>query len=155
MNKELTPLEALKELKENVCYFAIGDYAYPRLDIIETALKEKEKQDILINVIKEVFEFGITLHNEEKDNGDLSVCGLIGYTLKREIANKEKELYRDFILKECFPKELKALKIIQEKRVDVYVFQHSGDLQTYHDMVDSEDRKLTQEEFDLLKEELL
>lgn len=35
-------LEALKELRENVCYFAIGDYAYPRLDTIEKELKAFE-----------------------------------------------------------------------------------------------------------------
>lgn len=51
-------------------------------------------------------------------------------------------------------KELKALEIIKEKSVNVYVFQHSGDLETYNDMVDSEDRKLNAKEYDLLKEVL-
>ena len=125
------------------------------IEIIETALKEKEQQDALIRVLKEVFEFGII--NEkviEKNDGSLTLLGQIGYTLRREISNKEKMLYRDFILKKCFPKELKALEIIKEKEVNVFIFLHSGDLETYNDMVE-DNRKLTKEEFDLLKEVLL
>ena len=51
--------------------------------------------------------------------------------------------------------KLKALEVIEEKSVNVYAFQHSGDLETYNDMVDSEDRKLNAKEYDLLKEVLL
>lgn len=47
---------------------------------------------------------------------------------------------------------LKVLQIIKEKQVNVFIFLHSGeDLDTYNDMVE-ENRKLTQEEFELLKE---
>ena len=49
---------------------------------------------------------------------------------------------------------LKVLEIIKEKEVNVFIFLHSGDLETYNDMVE-DNRKLTQEEYDLLKEELL
>ena len=51
-------------------------------------------------------------------------------------------------------KSLKALEIIKEKKVNVFIFLHSGDLETYNDMVE-DNRKLTQEEYDLLKEVLL
>ena len=51
-------------------------------------------------------------------------------------------------------KELKAFEIIKEKEVNVFIFLHSGDLETYNDMVE-DNRKLTQEEYDLLKEVLL
>ena len=51
-------------------------------------------------------------------------------------------------------KKLKALEIIKEKEVDVFIFLHSGYLETYNDMVE-DNRKLTQEEYDLLKEVLL
>ena len=51
-------------------------------------------------------------------------------------------------------KELKALEIIKEKQVNVFIFLHSGDLETYNDMVEY-NRKLTQYEYDLLKEVLL
>lgn len=55
---------------------------------------------------------------------------------------------------ETIKKELKALEIIKEKEINVFIFLHSGDLETYNDMVE-DNRKLTQEEFDLLKEVLL
>ena len=51
-------------------------------------------------------------------------------------------------------KEHKALEIIKEKEVNVFIFLHSGDLETYNDMVE-DNRKLTQEEYELLKEVLL
>ena len=51
-------------------------------------------------------------------------------------------------------KSLKALEIIKEKQVNVFIFLHSGDLETYNDMVEY-NRKLTQYEYDLLKEVLL
>lgn len=51
-------------------------------------------------------------------------------------------------------KSLKALEIIKEKQVNVFIFLHSGDLETYNDMVEV-NRKLTQKEYDLLKEGLL
>ena len=51
-------------------------------------------------------------------------------------------------------KKLKVLEIIKEKEVDVFIFLHSGYLETYNDMVE-DNRKLTQEEFDFLKEVLL
>ena len=64
--------------------------------------------------------------------------------------------YHELSKRECLniiEKELKALEIIKEKEVNVFIFLHSGDLETYNDMVE-DNRKLTQEEFDLLKEVL-
>lgn len=46
---------------------------------------------------------------------------------------------------------LKAIEIIKEKEVNVFIFLHSGDLETYNDMVE-DNRKLSQEEYDLLEE---
>ena len=51
-------------------------------------------------------------------------------------------------------KTIKALEIIKEKEVNVFIFLHSGDLETYNDMVE-DNRKLTNVEYDLLKEALL
>lgn len=48
-------------------------------------------------------------------------------------------------------KKLKALEIIKIKEVNVFIFLHSGDLETYNDMVE-DNRKLTLEEYNLLKE---
>lgn len=51
-------------------------------------------------------------------------------------------------------KSLKVLEIIKEKEVNVFIFLHSGNLETYNDMVE-DSRKLTKEEYNLLKEVLL
>lgn len=51
---------------------------------------------------------------------------------------------------------LKALEIIKEKRVNVGALLMSSDCETYNDISYSgEENKLTQEEYDLLKEVLL
>lgn len=50
-------------------------------------------------------------------------------------------------------KKLEALEIIKENEVNVFIFLHSGDLETYNDMVE-DSRKLSKEEYDLLKEVL-
>lgn len=57
-------------------------------------------------------------------------------------------------LVDCVEKALKALEIIKEKEVNVFIFLHSGDLETYNDMVE-DNRKLTEQEYDLLKEKEL
>ena len=51
-------------------------------------------------------------------------------------------------------KQIKAFEIIKDKEVDVFIFLHSGDLETYNDIVE-DNRKLTQEEYVLLKEVVL
>lgn len=127
------------------------------LDIVFAALKEKEQQDSLIRVLKEVFEFGII--NEkviEKDDGSLSLSVQVGYNLRREISNKEKTLYRDFILKECFPKELKALEIIKKYipyYIEIETDENGKFIMTDHEHLVQDE--LTQEEYDLLNEVLL
>lgn len=70
-------------------------------------------------------------------------------TLRVRLENINYELVRE---KQESNKKLKVLEIIKEKQVNVFIFLHSGeDLDTYNDMVE-ENRKLTQQEFDLLKE---
>ena len=51
-------------------------------------------------------------------------------------------------------KELKALEIIKEKRVDTLAFIHQVSLESYN-IMHEDTGKLTQEEYDLLKEVLL
>ena len=50
--------------------------------------------------------------------------------------------------------KLKALEIIKEKEVNIHIFRHCSDLAAYNDMAE-ENQKLTQQEYDLLKEVLL
>ena len=151
MSKKLTPLQALKELKKRYGKnFSLNDDE--RCHVIETSLKEKEQQDNVLKVLKEVIKFATTLPYIEpnKDNG-FDIMSGIEINIQRVIENKERKLLRQWILETCFPKELKALEIIKKKEVNVFIFLHSGDLETYNDMVE-DNRKLTQEEYDLLKE---
>ena len=41
---------------------------------------------------------------------------------------------------------LQALDIVKDKKVNVFILLHSGDLETYNDMVE-DDRKLTLEQY--------
>lgn len=50
---------------------------------------------------------------------------------------------------------LEVLDIVNNKSVNVYILKHSSTLATYNDMVDSEDRKLTLEEYRKLIEVFL
>ena len=53
-------------------------------------------------------------------------------------------------------KELKALEIIKEKRVNCYLIINSENLKDYNECVDdTTEKRLTQEEYDLLKEVVL
>lgn len=125
MNKELTPLEAIDRVKNHleVLYMSCDNdgsesgSVYYELDIIETALKEKENIEKTIN---ELFS----------ENGKV-------------------------ITTIDIKKKLKALEIIKKKRVDVNCFL-IYDLKRYNDFIaKNEFMKLTQEQYDLLKEVLL
>ena len=62
----------------------------------------------------------------------------------------------DFDKNECcdtIEKELKALEIIKKRRVDCLVVVLSQTYVEYNDMCETEQDKLTKEEYDLLKEE--
>ena len=83
--------------------------------------------------------------------GDQCVKDPKKYTVLLSGRHSGKNAYDDLL--EIVEKALKALEIIKEKEVNVFIFLHSGDLETYNDMVE-DNRKLTQEEYDLLKEAL-
>lgn len=55
---------------------------------------------------------------------------------------------------EQLKKSLEVLEIIKNKQVNVFVLLHSGNLKIYNDIVE-DNRKLTQEKYDFLKEVLL
>ena len=65
---------------------------------------------------------------------------------------KDKTIDKDF---DIIEKELKALEIIKEKKVNCYLLINSENLKDYNECVDdTTEKRLTQEEYDLLKEEL-
>lgn len=121
MSKELTPLEAFDTLKTwyvlkmaDGNQYLLRDNEKEMLDTIEKALEEKAKQDIIINATKEVIEFNICeLKTEETEEG-LSFTQQIIRKQRRELTKKELEMYRAFIIEQCFPKELKDYQEIKE-----------------------------------------
>ena len=70
-----------------------------------------------------------------------------------DIAHGRKMILNPHDLKLIIEKSIKALEIIKEKEVNVFILLHSGDLETYNDMAE-DNRKLTQEEYDSLNEVL-
>jgi len=138
MSKELSPLEALNDLREVKGWN--DDEFNKRLDIIETALK---KHELLKNTKIIVADKKITDDDLEKLKCESMIVG-----------NSQCEI------KPLFDEEtlnkLKALEIIKEKQVNVgafYVFDNLEQYNGYCEMVGG-CKKLTQEEFDLLKEVL-
>lgn len=127
----ITPEQALRDLREDAKrhFFEQRQHLNKRLDIIETALKVLEQLQIIIGAKKIEDLPKVALETE-------NACYSNSHILKKA-ENK-----------------LKALEIIKEKEVNVFIFLHSGDLETYNDIVE-DNRKLTQEEYDLLKEVLL
>lgn len=122
-------LEALKDLRSAFvshcktlgCEEDYIEICENKFSYIEKALKDKELQDIIVNEIKDLFVFGvIDTKVERKVNGDVNLIPNFVYRITREIDNKKKEIIRDFILKQCFPKELKALEIIKENIIVSY-----------------------------------
>ena len=129
---ELTPLVALEiikaifgELGENWEYMTVKE-AYPtEINVIETALKENEE------LKQELVEWKARFSND-----------YIGKMVEAKVGAEYKQL--------------KAFEIIKEKRVDVRLLLKSNDLQHYNNVAEFMGyEKLTQEEYDLLKEVLL
>lgn len=153
MNKEL---EALEKIDHTIC-LAFGENnkalfnkdnethidcrdIYEFFDcycIIGTALKEKEEQDNIINIIKETIEFDVLEPQVEvKENGKISLLSRVGMSLRKQLNEKEKELFRAWILKECFPEELRALETIKENSAYALMF-----IDDAYCLVDTEDNK--------------
>lgn len=117
------------------------------LDTIFTALKEKEKRNNVLKILKEVIAFGRTLPQIEpnKDN-DFNVVQAVVINIQRDIENRERELLRQWVLETCFPKELKALEIIKKKTELNYLF---GNNEYLFFEINNKDKN-----YEFLKEEL-
>ena len=160
MSKELEALERIgklkvKGLRVKPTKTIVSDYN--DYFIIETALIEKEQQDGVFKILKEIIEFSQMLPHIEpnKDNG-FDIMSAVGINIQRDIENKERELLREWVLKTCFPKELKALKIIKEKGIVVQFIKETNSVEQYNAVISGLLLKpLTQEEYKLLKEVLL
>ena len=153
MTKELEALNWLKNVLIGQTYEFLREPINDRLYSLETALKEKEKQDNVLKVLKEVIEFATILPHIEpnKDNG-FDVMSGVGINIQRDIENKERELLRQWILETCFPKELKALEIIKEKVMPLLNVDLIKRFKIYP--VEDKEIEINEKEYDLLREVL-
>ena len=159
MNKELEPLEALDRIKRFYPNWRLTNRE--GFNLIETTLKEKEQQDNVIKILKEVVGSAKMLPYIKTDENGFNIISTIEINLQRSIENKKREVLRQWVLETCFPKELKALEIIKEKNIQIKTLKswnknYNGKLtyQNYLDILEDCDLgdKLTEEEFDLVKE---
>ena len=167
MSKKMTPLEALKKVKQ-ARYFVdfeldakVGEDYKEELKIIETELKEKARQDKVVKFIQEVIVFGAKIPEVKMINGTQTITlnditAAVSLEIQRKISNKKRELFRQWVLDTCFPKELKALEIIKNnivKTIDELLIVHNelDNSITFEFKVNVK----TQEDYDLLVEKLL
>ena len=156
MSKELEALERIKKAHYFVDFeleAKVSEDYKEELDIIEKGL-------LFVEILKKTFKFGV----EEQKIGDTKLNWKI---IAEKLTNEYDKQIRDFILKQCFPKELTALEIIKKKRVDCNTFMfylekhnETGHIDyafdSYNDYAkDSDKPQITKEEYDLLKEVLL
>ena len=152
MSKELTPLEALENIKKLFIGSSIN--LSKQFDIIEKALKDHTKIKELFEKfgIEDVYNLEVRLMNYELGEKVLKDYGLTLAEFRRACLT-----YTQF--KNCkADKNLKALVIIKEKEIDVYLLSGCKKVSQYNNSVDLYEipnkRHLTQEEFNLLKEVL-
>lgn len=128
---------------------------------IVEALKEKEKQDSIYNLLKEIIRFNVLQPEvKETDNG-FSLATKVVLEVRRNIENQERQQLRNWILNECFPKEMKVLELIREIRKSISYSGQTicmlpngktiecdmGYVEEFFEMIENE--------YDLIKEEIV
>lgn len=155
------------ELKNDKKYYT---YKEEDVNTIEKELKQAEKNEIVLNIFKNALTIehhDISMVDPHDDSEDIAAYAFKTLTTIRqnELDKGLRQALRELVLKNAFPKELKAFDIIKEKRVNVDNFLRHIEKDTdykeyirlcglYKIMVFS-DIKLTQEEYNLLKEVLV
>ena len=119
----MKPLEALRRLykfpdlvnRSPIAYLLEQGELHNYYKIIETTLKEKEKQDSVLKTLREAISFEQKLPHI-KPNEDILFDNMsaISINIQRDLESRERKLLRQWVLETCFPKELKALEIIHE-----------------------------------------
>ena len=146
-------LEALKDIKETIAYFgAYTEKAIEGCNIIEEELEQAKENEEMLNVFKNALTIEHkTINNIHAFKKDREGCisGLVSEIIEikqNELDEKLRKSLREWVLKNAFPKEAKALEIIKKSIVeksDTKVLM--GD---YYQVV----LALTQEEYNLFKE---
>ena len=130
---------------------------------IEKELKQAEENKEMLNVFKNA----LTIERKPINNIHAFKKDFVGGLASEIIEIKQNELdiklrsnLREWVLKNAFPKELKALEIIKNKGVNarylIYIISYQGlDYEEYKESFEEySDLLLTKEEYDLLKEVL-
>ena len=145
-------LEALKRIKPYADSSIDGE-----LDIIEKELKQAEENEKLLKVFKSALTIEhheyptIEQHNDSEDVMSYLVKEL--YTIRQSELEKDmRKALREWVLKNAFPKELKALEIIKNTGV-LSISETIGGNHYIETMADT--IGITKENYDLIKEVLL
>ena len=165
MENNLTPKQALEELQVE---WEFNNKELPRgfvdtrYEIIEQALTELEET----KKINEIFKNAITIKHaginfEEKldHSKDTFIYSIqpICEVIQNNIEEELKRQLREWVLKNAFPQELKALEIIKEKVMPLVSLEDEDSIckPNQYRVYDNElyqSTALTKEEYDLLKE---
>lgn len=123
-------LEALKQYRSQQT--GVNVYADELLDIVEKELKEKEQYEEILN------DYGLTLANFRE------ACLLLAQWKSAHLSWAE------------YDKELQALDIIRKKPFNNVWFFYYKDYEDYYENAEyaDEKKKLTEKEYNLLKEEV-
>lgn len=152
MSKEL---ETIKYLLEQ----CVNESIKKDLLDIEKTLKQAQEDKEMLNIFKNALtierDIPPELEIKESEKGCSYVFKEAVKIHENRIEEMLKKSLRKWVLKNAFPKELKALEIIKEKNVKIDVLKYQSDVVFYNMAVFEKEEKLTQEEYDLLKEVLL
>ena len=163
MSKELTPLEALQDLREDAKHHLDHHIVYlnERLDIIEKSLKvyekkleQAQKDKDMLNIFKNALtierDIPPELEIKESEKGCSYVFREAVKIHENRIEEMCKKSLREWVLKNAFPKELKALEIIKDKLYSwskQYIYtdeQRVSNVLTIYD-IDDKEKKLLKE----------
>lgn len=121
------------------------------VNAIEKELEEAEENKKMLDIFKnaltvEYKPFSIEMQKESKDFVSL-LCKNIATIRENELDKNLRAILKKWVLKNAFPKELKALEILRKGNFEF------GDKHSFHITLNS-GITLTREEYDLLKEVL-
>lgn len=123
------------------------------LDKLKKMQEDKEMLNIFKNALTIERDIPPELEIKESEKGCSYVFKEAVKIHENRIEEMLKKSLREWVLKNAFPKELKALDIIKKKRVDVcWIIEMKN--KTLEDYNGTHVYELTKEEYDLLKEVL-
>ena len=146
------------EGKHDIAYMFFDDTK--QYAAIEKELEEAEENKKMLGIFKnaltvEYKPFPVEMQKESKDFVSL-LCKNIATIRENELDKNLRAILKKWVLKNAFPKELKALEIIKDKRVNCFDVIDSVDYKHYLVLMEEYHKswRLTEQEYKLLKEVL-